>query len=131
MPPGYFALIRRAPAFLAATVAVMVAATSPGASMELGPPAGAAPSLDKLSRIDEFINGEIAAGNIPGAIVLIQRHGKPIYFKTFGKRDVEKGTPMTADAIFPIHSVTKTITSVAAMMLVDRGRISLDDPVSK
>jgi CubicO group peptidase (beta-lactamase class C family) len=63
--------------------------------------------------------------------VLIQRHGKPVYFKTFGMRDPDKGTPMTADAIFPIHSVTKTITSVTAMMLVDRGKIALDDPVSK
>src|SRR5439155_15627138 len=68
---------------------------------------------------------------IPGAIVLIQHHGQPVYFKCFGKRDVEKGTPMTADAVFPIHSVTKTITGVGAMMLVDRGKISLDDPVSK
>src|SRR6266446_108713 len=64
--------------------------------------------------------------NIPGAIVLIQHHGRPVYFKCFGKRDVDKGTPMTADAVFPIHSVTKTITSVAAMMLVDRGKIALD-----
>src|SRR5258707_5166569 len=84
-----------------------------------------------LSAIDDFINGEIASGNIPGAIVLIQHHGQPVYFKCFGKRDVEKATPMTADTIFPIHSVTKTITSVAAMMLVDRGKIALDDPVSK
>jgi CubicO group peptidase (beta-lactamase class C family) len=88
-------------------------------------------SIEKLSAIGDFIDGEVAAGRIPGAIVLIQRRGKPVYFKCFGKRDVEMGTPMTADAIFPIHSVTKTITSVAAMMLIDRGRISLDDPVSK
>ena len=54
-----------------------------------------------------------------------------MYFKTFGKRDVDTGVPMTTDTIFPIHSVTKTITSVAAMMLVDRGKIALADPVSK
>jgi CubicO group peptidase (beta-lactamase class C family) len=131
MSPGDFALFRRAAALFAATVAVAVTATSPAASSELGPPPGAVLAPDKLSRIDEFLNGEIAAGKIPGAIVLIQRHGRPIYFKTFGKRDVEKGTPMTADAIFPIHSVTKTITSVAAMMLIDSGKIALSDPVSK
>src|SRR6202012_1242487 len=88
-------------------------------------------SIEKLAPIEEFIEGEVAAGRIPGAIVLIQRHGRPGYFECFGKRDVEKGTPMTADTIFPIHSVTKTITSVAAMMLIDRGKIALDDPVSK
>jgi CubicO group peptidase (beta-lactamase class C family) len=118
------------------TAAPVVAAVSLSASLsvaaaQLGPPPHAVLPREKLSAIDVFINGEIASGNIPGAIVLIQHHGQPVYFKCFGKRDVEKGTPMTADAIFPIHSVTKTITSVAAMMLVDRGRIALDDPVSK
>jgi CubicO group peptidase (beta-lactamase class C family) len=112
--------------------AIVLAAVSwPAAKAELGPPPGAVLSREKLSAVDDFINSEIASGKIPGAIVLIQRHGQPVYFKCFGKRDVEKATPMTADAIFPIHSVTKTITSVAAMMLVDQGKIALDDPVSK
>src|ERR1700704_1325189 len=117
--------------FAAVAVAVSVVAPLPPATVELGPPPDAVLSVKKLSRIDDFINGEIAAGRIPGAIVLIQHHGKPVYFRAFGKRNVEKATPMTADAIFPIHSVTKTITSVAAMMLVDQGKIALDDPVSK
>lgn len=112
-------------------MAAVVTAMLPAAAAELGPPPGAELSREKLARIDDFINGEIETGKIPGAIVLIQRHGQPVYFKTFGKRDVDKGTPMTADAIFPIHSVTKTITSFAAMMLIDQGKIALDDPVSK
>src|SRR5579871_494843 len=96
-----------------------------------GPPPGAKLSVEKLAPIADFINGEIAAQRIPGAIVLVQQYGKPVYLKWFGLRDPDKGTPMTEDAIFPIHSVTKTVTSVAAMMLVDRGKIALDDPVSK
>jgi CubicO group peptidase (beta-lactamase class C family) len=115
----------------ALVAAVSFAAPSSAATVQLGPPPHAVLSREKLSAIDDFINGEIASGNIPGAIVLIQHHGQSVYFKCFGKRDAEKGTPMTADAIFPIHSVTKTITSVAAMTLVDRGKIALDDPVSK
>jgi CubicO group peptidase (beta-lactamase class C family) len=126
-----FASSGRYTTLFAAVAAVSVAAPLPAATVELGPPPGAVLSREKLSAIDDFINGEIASGKIPGAIVLIQHHGEPAYFKCFGKRDVDKGTPMTADAIFPIHSVTKTITSVAAMMLVDRGKISLHDPVSK
>jgi len=110
---------------------VSLVASLSAATVELGPPPHAVLSREKLSAIDDFINGQIASGNIPGAIVLVQNHGQPVYFKCFGKRDVEKGTPMAEDAIFPIHSVTKTITSVAAMMLVDRGKIALDDPVSK
>jgi CubicO group peptidase (beta-lactamase class C family) len=97
----------------------------------LGPPPGAKLSVAKLAPIADFINGEIAAQRIPGAIVLVQQHGKAVYLKWFGLRDPDKATPMTEDAIFPIHSVTKTVTSVAAMMLVDRGKIALDDPVSK
>src|SRR6201995_1566982 len=96
-----------------------------------GPPPDAKLSVEKLGSIADFINGEIAAQRIPGAIVLVQQHGRLGYLKWFGKRDPDKGTPMTEDAIFPIHSVTKTITSVAAMMLVDRGKIALEDPVSK
>ena len=123
---------RRCVTLLATIIAAVASAPALlAAAAQLGPPRGARLSLEKLARIDDFINAEVAAGKIPGAIVLIQRHGKPVYFKTFGKRDVEAGTAMTEDAIFPIHSVTKTVTSVSAMMLVDRGKIALDDPVSK
>jgi CubicO group peptidase (beta-lactamase class C family) len=117
--------------FVTGFTAAVLAAAPVSAAVALGPPPGADLSVEKLSAIDDFINGEIASGKIPGAVVLIQRHGQPVYFKCFGKRDVEKGVPMTPDAIFPIHSVTKTITSVAAMMLIDGGKIALDDPVSK
>src|ERR1700720_3033821 len=128
MSPPNVASTRISAALIAA---VSLAAPLSAGAVQLGPPPHAVLSREKLSAIDDFINGEIASGNIPGAIVLIQHQGQPAYFKCFGKRDVEKGTPMTEDAIFPIHSVTKTITSVAAMMLVDRGKIALDDPVSK
>ena len=132
MSPRKFASSRHyAALFAAMVVAVWIATPLSAADAEFGPQPGATLLREKLSRIDDFLNGEIASGKVPGAIVLIQRHGQPVYFNCFGKRDVEKGTPMTADTIFPIHSVTKTITSVAAMMLVDQGKIALDDPVSK
>ena len=111
--------------------AMLAAGSSPAADAKFGPRPGAALSAAKLAPIEGFIIGEIAAGHIPGAVVLVQQHGQPVYLKAFGKRDVNAGVPMTLDTIFPIHSVTKTITSVAAMLLVDRGKIALDDPVSK
>jgi CubicO group peptidase (beta-lactamase class C family) len=114
-----------------AAMATAIAVSLPAVAAAFGPPPGAELSVEKLSLIDAFFIGEIAAGKIPGAIILIQHHGKPVYFRTFGKRDVTTSVPMTADTIFPLHSVTKTITSVAAMMLVDRGKIGLSDPVSK
>ena len=84
-----------------------------------------------LDRIGDYIRNEVATGKIPGAILLIQQHGKPVYFKCFGVRDPETGQPMTPDTIFQIYSMSKAVTSVAAMMLVDEGKLSLDDPVSK
>ena len=116
---------------LFAMALVLSALAAPLSATEFGPRPGAHLSVEKLSRIDEFLNEQIATGKIPGAVVLIQRHGKPIYFKSFGKRDVDAGIDMTTDTIFPIHSVTKTITSFAAMMLLDRRKIALDDPISK
>jgi CubicO group peptidase (beta-lactamase class C family) len=97
-----------------------------------GQAAGArAPTADKLERITEFFNTEIAAGRLPGAVVLIQQHGKPVYFKCFGVRDVATNLPMTSDTIFALHSMTKPITSLAVMMLIDAGKLALSDPASK
>jgi CubicO group peptidase (beta-lactamase class C family) len=94
-------------------------------------PAGAHFSQQKLARIGDFFRKEIADGKIPGAVVLIQQHGKPVYREFFGVRDPDTNAPMTADTIFRLHSMTKPITSFAAMMLVDQGKLKLDDPVSK
>jgi CubicO group peptidase (beta-lactamase class C family) len=84
-----------------------------------------------FDRIGAYIQNEITVGKIPGLILLIQQHGKAVYFKSFGVRDITTKAPMTPDSIFRIYSMSKAITSVAAMMLVEDGKLSLDDPVSK
>src|SRR5260370_11168350 len=94
-------------------------------------PVSASFSRAKLERVGDYIRNEIATGKIPGAILLIEQHGKPVYFESFGVRDVESKRPMTADSIFRLYSMSKPITSVAAMMLVEDGKLFLDDPVSK
>src|SRR4030081_2649571 len=94
-------------------------------------PASASFSRAKLQRVGDYIRNEIATGKIPGAIILIQQHGQPVYFENFGVRDVASKRPMTADTIFRLYSMSKPITSVAAMMLVEEGKLRLDDPVSK
>jgi len=93
--------------------------------------AGAHFDRQKLERVGNFIRNEIATGRIPGAVILIQQHGQPVYFESFGVRDVESKHPMPADTIFRIYSMSKPLTSVAAMMLVEDGKLRLDDPVSK
>jgi CubicO group peptidase (beta-lactamase class C family) len=95
------------------------------------PPLGQSFSRAKLERVGDYLRNEIATGKIPGAIVLVQQHGQPVYFEKFGVRDVATGLPMTADTIFRLYSMSKPITSVAAMMLVEDGKLKLGDPVSK
>ena len=124
-------IMRRSVPLFVAFAAASAANFAWADGVPFGPPSGATLSAAKLAPIADFVNGEIAAGRIPGVIVLVQQHGKPVYLKWFGKRDVDHDIAMTEDAIFPIHSVTKTITSIAALMLIDRGKIALADPVSK
>jgi CubicO group peptidase (beta-lactamase class C family) len=84
-----------------------------------------------LARITDFFTHEVTAGKIPGAIVSIQHQGRPVYFKTFGVRDVTTKAPMTRDTIFRLYSMSKPITAVAAMTLIEEGKLSLADPLSK
>ncbi|HKS20844.1 MAG TPA: serine hydrolase domain-containing protein [Bradyrhizobium sp.] len=93
-------------------------------------PSGAHFNRDKLARIGEFFRNEVSAGKIAGAILLIQQHGKPVYKESFGYQDVASKTPITDKTIFRLFSMTKPITSVAAMTLVDDGKIKLDDPLA-
>lgn len=88
-------------------------------------------SSSKLARATEVVNGEIAKGRYPGVVALVARRGKIVYFEAIGQRDPQSGAPMTKDAIFRLYSMTKPFTSVAAMMLVEDGRILLNDSVSK
>ena len=88
-------------------------------------------SSEGLARVSDFIRNEVASGKIPGAILLIQQHGKPVYDNIFGVRDVATELSMSADTIFRLYSMSKPITSVAAMMLVEDGKLHLDDPVAK
>jgi len=94
-------------------------------------PAGAHFNQDKLAKVGEFFKNEIATGKIPGAIVLIQQKGKPVYREYFGVQDTVSKAPMTDQTIFRLFSMTKAITAVVSMMLVEDGTIKLDDPVSK
>jgi CubicO group peptidase (beta-lactamase class C family) len=121
-------LSHRCFAALALAFLVVAACSALAESPSRAPHSFSAAGLD---RVGDYIRNEIATGKIPGAIVLIQQHGKPVYFENFGVRDVETKIPMSADTIFRLYSMSKPITSVAAMMLVEDGKLRLDDPVSK
>ena len=85
----------------------------------------------RLARLGERLGREIERGRVPGAVALIARRGRLGFFESFGQRDAASGAPMEKDAIFRIYSMTKPITSVAAMMLWEEGRFLLSDPVAK
>jgi CubicO group peptidase (beta-lactamase class C family) len=94
-----------------------------------------APDPDGLDRITAFFDNEVGSGRLPGAVIQVQQHGKPVYQHSFGVRDVGSGLAgtrlaMTPDTIFAIHSMTKPITCLGAMMLIDAGKLALTDPVS-
>ena len=88
-------------------------------------------SSERLGRITQTLKADIDKGLIPGAVLLISRHGKVAYFEAMGSLDAEKKLPMTKDAIFRIYSMTKPITTVAAMMLFEQGKLALNEPVAK
>jgi CubicO group peptidase (beta-lactamase class C family) len=115
----------------AALALVLIAGPPHEAWAESALPVAETFSRAALDRIAGYIREEITAGKIPGAILLIQQHGAPVYFESFGSRDAEAAQPMTPDSIFQIYSMSKAVTSVAAMMLVDDGKLSVDDPVAK
>jgi CubicO group peptidase (beta-lactamase class C family) len=85
----------------------------------------------RIEKVADYFRNEIAAGHLAGAVVLVQQHGRPALLQSFGVRDVATQMPMTADTIFRIYSMSKPITAAATMMLVDDGRLKLDDPLAK
>ena len=87
-------------------------------------------SSERLKRVTDAFQSEVDKSAIPGAVVLIARNGKIAYFEAFGFQNRENKEPMKTDAIFRIASMSKPITSVAVMMLVEEGKIQLLDPVS-
>jgi CubicO group peptidase (beta-lactamase class C family) len=96
-----------------------------------GKPEDVGLSSSQLARIEAVTQKHIESGTVPGAVMLVARRGKIAWYKTLGFRDRAAQDPMRPDSIFRIYSMTKPIVSVAAMMLVEEGRMQVSDPVSK
>ena len=87
-------------------------------------------STERLNCVAKAYQADVDKGLIPGAVFLIARNGKVAYLEAVGFRDRDKKIPMSTDAIFQIASMTKPFTSVAIMMLVEEGKIQLNEPIS-
>lgn len=88
-------------------------------------------SSQRLALIDAAMERAVESGELPGAVVFVARGGKLAYAKSFGWQDKQKQVPMRNDSIFRLYSMTKPIATVAAMILVEEGRLGLQEPVSK
>ena len=88
-------------------------------------------SGERLAQIGKVFGAEVDQGRLPGAVVAVARKGKLVYFEALGYQDKPADKKMQKDSIFRVYSMTKPWTSLAAMMLVEDGKIQLPDPVSK
>jgi len=88
-------------------------------------------SEDRLDRIDRHFARFVDDGRLAGWLAVVTRRGKIVHVGMHGQRDAEAGLPVTADTLWRIYSMSKPITSVAAMMLVEEGRVELTDPISR
>ena len=113
------------------TTLLWLAQPAAAASLPTARPEEVGLSSERLARIAEVLKADVETGRISGGVVLVARKGRVAYLEAVGFRDKAAGAPMTRDAIFRIASMTKPLTTVAAMSLWEEGRLLLSDPVSR
>ena len=116
---------------LAVMLVVAARLTLVAGSVPIGKAEDVGLSTERLKRIGEAVERHIAAGNVAGAVTLVARRGKIAHFEAHGVMDVDTKKPMAKDNLFRLASMSKPITGVAVMMLVEEGKIRLNDPVSR
>jgi CubicO group peptidase (beta-lactamase class C family) len=124
-------MMRRLTATLALALLPLAPLNATPAPLPEAKPQDVGLSPERLERVTALLQEGVSSGEIPGAVVLIARNGKLVYQKAVGLQDKAGGVPMAPDAIFRIFSMTKPIVSVAAMMLVEEGKLGLHEPISK
>ena len=114
---------------LVAGAAISAAAFSAGAPS--AKPEDVGLSTARLKHVAELVQRHIDAGSFSGAVTLVARNGRIAYYEAAGSMDLEAKKPMTKDAMFRIMSMTKPIIGVATMMMIEEGKVRLQDPISK
>jgi len=103
----------------------------PAAELPTATPESVGFSSQRLALLDSNINRRISSGRLPGASVLLIRHGKVVLTRVYGKADIATGAPLGTDSIFRIYSQSKPVTAVALMILFEQGKWHFDDPVTR
>ncbi len=123
--------LQRIARFCFAATAVLSGAFVQAQGLPSATPESVGMSAPKLAHIKEAFAQEIDKGNLPGVVVMVARRGKLVYSETVGFQNKEAGKALSKDAIFRIYSMTKPLVSVGAMMLIEDGKMQLNDAVSK
>ena len=121
----------RARAFAAALAITLLPALVCAQGVPAATPASVGVSDTRLNRLSSTMQQYVDAQRAAGIVTLFMRQGKVVHLEAFGHRDVESDAPMRTDSIFRIASMSKAVTSVAAMILLEEGKLLLNDPVSK
>ena len=116
---------------LAASAFAQTAAPPQAQTLPAAKPEDVGVSSQRLDRIGQTVQQYVDQGKVSGVVTLVARKGQVVQYGAYGKRDIESGSPMAKDSIFRIASMSKAITSVAIMMLMEEGKLVLGDPVSK
>jgi len=118
-------------AFRLGLILTSMALASAAREIPIVAPAKAGLSEAKLAEIDRFMERQVADQKLAGGIVMVSHAGKIGFFHAYGLQDREAQKPMSLDTIFRIYSMSKAVTTAAALNLYEAGKIGLDDPVSK
>jgi CubicO group peptidase (beta-lactamase class C family) len=116
---------------LASGLMSMSAVAGAATPLPAAAPADEGFSAERLQRLDRFMQQTTDPTGYLGGVVLIARNGRVVKWDSYGQQDLSRRAPMQRDSIFRIYSMTKTVTAVAVLMLLEEGRLTLDDPVAR
>lgn len=123
--------MRRSSRFLLASLVLLPPGFLPAQGLPAVAPESVGLSAVRLERIDSAMRRYVEDGLFPGMTVAVARKGRLAWLRSFGAAELEPLRPVEADAIFPIFSMSKPVTAVAALILLEEGRYRLDDPVAR
>ena len=122
---------RAYPRIILLILSVCVASSLGAKPFERSAPEQQGMSSVQLQRLSQLASKYVGEGRVPGMVNLVMRNGEIVHFEAVGNRGVDDNTPMRRDDLFRIYSMTKPITSVAAMQLYEQGKFQLSDLVTK
>ena len=119
------------PRVILLTLFIFLASSVGAKPFERSAPEEEGMSSVQLQRLSQLASKYVAEGRVPGMVNLVMRNGQIVHFEAVGNRGIDDSSPMQLDDLFRIYSMTKPITSVAAMQLYEQGKFQLSDPVTK